>query len=870
MRFLRSFRRQPFGALTFLLCSTASISTAYAADLPQGGTLASGSSGQVKISVAPNQQSMTITQTGPVAALNWRSFSIGANNLVDVRQSKPTDLLINRVLGNEASLINGTLMAKGNIFLINPNGITIGASGKVSTGGFLASTLDISGSAGTYSFSGFGAEAVDVDGRITGTGATGFIVLLGGHVTLGKTASLNAAHIALGAGESANLTLPTATKDMTFRENPTFRDPNAGAIPATGGAISIAGTVVSKNGSLIIDAGGTQSQISVEGTISVSNSKVSISLENPIADLRVGNATGARRGAINFAPNQPNTSLKINGVTYKLIWTIDELRNISNDMNGYYALAQNIDFQDAPAFIDTVIPASNSWTVFRGGLNGLGHKLSNIRISASAYGNAIGLFGKIAGSSYTNSPRAFVNNLGLSNIQIAPSADTWRAAYVGGIAGLATNFVASNNWVTGTIQTHANGQNWATIGGLVGSAGAGENQFLGNYFSGKIIGQPLAESRATVGGIVGEASSVILRDNKVARSTLSGGLRLGGISGYVMGFESSGNSFDGSITSWNTTPDKNIHYYAAMVGGLYGGADGGIISGDIAQGNIDARGPTTAVGGLVGDFFWGGPSESGNLQVAISNSQFLRGTIRGGSNGYVGGIVGRIKGYLITESFPDFEAMRNVSANANIYAGANAYAGGIAGYTDLAPISGPIEPGDVMRYSLLSSTGSITVGAGSSVGGIFGRFRDWAQGMMSSMDIRTNGVANNVGGIAGINDGTITDTIFVGRLNLARARYKGSLVGLMTSAEASYLGVSVYDLAIGIPAVGAAPQDPEVSDGGVGPISDQDLPEVGALTIEQMKYRFNLLNFLSRPEDSGDFTYFTMVDGQLPTLKTAQ
>lgn len=869
MRFLRSFRRRPFGALTFLLCSTASVSTAYAANLPQGGTLSSGSPGQVKISVAPNQQSMTITQTGSVAALDWRSFSIEANNLVDIRQSKPTDLLINRVTGTEASLINGTLMAKGNVFLINPNGITIGASGKISTGGFLASTLNMSDSGGAYSFTGSHAATVDVAGRITATGATGYIVLVGGQVTIGKTASLNAVNIALGAGESASLTLPTAAKEMTFKENPTLREPNGGTISAAGGTISIAGTVVSKNGSLILDAGGTQSQISVDGTISVSNSKVSISLENPIADLRVGNATGARRGAINFAPNQPNTSLKINDVTYKLIWTIDELRNIATDMQGYYALAQNIDFRDAPAFTNTVIPFSTRNANFLGGLNGLGHSLSNIRISVTPDAYTVGLFGKF-GVNNDKYPYAFATNLGLTNIQITPSSDTWSVRYLGAISGLASHAVFSNNWVTGTIQSPLNSRNQADIGGLVGYATGGATQFLGNYFSGRITGPSLASSDASVGGIAGTSIDAIFGNNMVSRATLSGGRNLGGISGYAVGIESFGNRFDGTITSWNSDVDGSLEN-AATVGGLYGIAAEAFLSGDTAQGTLDARGAYATVGGLVGRYYWStDPIKLAQVRVGIANSQFLRGTIRGGANSSVGGIAGVSGGYWIGEALTDFEVMRNVSAAANISAGANSYVGGIAGYTDILEDEVPIQPGDIVQYSLLSSSGSITAGKGSTIGGMFGRFRGVAQGIMSSMDIRTNGVASSVGGIAGLNRGMINDAVFLGRLNLARATYKGALVGLMADDPEAYLGQSLYDLAIGGTAVGAAPLDPGSNNGVVVPISDDELNGVAGLSLDQMREKSNLLNYLTMLEDTDELAYFNMVEGQLPTLKTAQ
>ncbi|MFM7027521.1 MAG: filamentous hemagglutinin N-terminal domain-containing protein [Chakrabartia sp.] len=868
MRKLSSFSRTPLRATSLLLCSTAFISGAYAANLPQGGQLASGSTGQAAISISPDQRTMTITQKGPVAALDWTSFSIGANNLVDIRQTKATDLLINRVTGSEASLINGTLKAQGNVFLINPNGISIGTSGKVTAKGFLASTLNMTSSDGSYSFAKQGAQALAVDGKITTTGTAGYIVLMGGQVTLGKNASLNAVNIALGAGESASLTLPSATADLAFREIPTLPSTNPAPPLAAGGSISIAGTVVSSNGSLILDAGGIQSKISIDGTVSVSNSDVTISLDDPLANLRIGNATGTRRGTLNFAPNQPNSTLNINGIFYNLIWTAEDLRNISKDMKGYYALAQNIDFKGAPAFTNTVIPFSTRNADFLGGLNGLGHSLSNIRISVTPDAYTVGLFGKF-GVNNDKYPYAFATNLGLTNIQITPSSDTWSVRYLGAISGLASHAVFSNNWVTGTIQSPINSRNQADIGGLVGYATGGTTQFLGNYFAGRITGPSLASSSASVGGIAGVSIDAVFRNNKVTQTTLSGGRNLGGISGYAIGIESSGNSFDGNITSWNSDLDGSLEN-AATVGGLYGTVAEGFLSGDSAQGTLDARGTYATVGGLVGRYYWStDPVKIGQVRVGIANSQFLRGTIRGGAYSSVGGIAGVSGGYWIGDALADFEVMRHVSAAANISAGANSYAGGIAGYTDILEDEVPVEPGDIVQYSLLSSSGSITAGKGSMIGGMFGRFRGAAQGMMSTTDIRTSGIAKNVGGIAGLNDGIITDALFLGRLNLARATYKGALVGLMTNDYGAFLGQSLFDLAIGGTAVGAAPLDPESTDGALGPINDDALTAVAGLSLDQMKERANLLNYLTTVEDTGEMAYFNMVEGQLPTLKTA-
>ncbi|NLT72033.1 MAG: filamentous hemagglutinin N-terminal domain-containing protein, partial [Verrucomicrobiaceae bacterium] len=78
------------------------------------------------------------------AILHWQDFSIAAGETTRFVQPSATSAALNRVLGGNPSAIYGTLSSNGQIFLINPNGILVGPSGVVDTGGFLASTLDIS------------------------------------------------------------------------------------------------------------------------------------------------------------------------------------------------------------------------------------------------------------------------------------------------------------------------------------------------------------------------------------------------------------------------------------------------------------------------------------------------------------------------------------------------------------------------------------------------------------------------------------------------------------------------------------------------------------------------------------------------------
>src|SRR3546814_5021636 len=86
---------------------------------------------------------MTITQASDRAIVNWQSFSIGDGNRVDIRQPDARSVLLNRVTGDTTSTIAGSLNANGQVFLINPNGIQITATGTVRAAGFVASTLDI-------------------------------------------------------------------------------------------------------------------------------------------------------------------------------------------------------------------------------------------------------------------------------------------------------------------------------------------------------------------------------------------------------------------------------------------------------------------------------------------------------------------------------------------------------------------------------------------------------------------------------------------------------------------------------------------------------------------------------------------------------
>ncbi len=87
---------------------------------------------------------MNLQQGSDRAIVNWNSFNIGPAESVNISQPNANSAMLNRVTGGVSSSIAGSLTANGRVFLVNPSGVVFSAGSRVSTGGLVASTLDIS------------------------------------------------------------------------------------------------------------------------------------------------------------------------------------------------------------------------------------------------------------------------------------------------------------------------------------------------------------------------------------------------------------------------------------------------------------------------------------------------------------------------------------------------------------------------------------------------------------------------------------------------------------------------------------------------------------------------------------------------------
>jgi len=139
---IAQLKRKPIPlACTMIAALCATMSAAHAGALPQGGQFVAGTG-----SIATSGSALTVTQNTARGVIDWNSFSIGNGNQVQFNNGSGATL--NRVTGGNASSILGSLSATGSLYIINPQGVVIGSTGVVTTGGrFVASTLDIDNTA---------------------------------------------------------------------------------------------------------------------------------------------------------------------------------------------------------------------------------------------------------------------------------------------------------------------------------------------------------------------------------------------------------------------------------------------------------------------------------------------------------------------------------------------------------------------------------------------------------------------------------------------------------------------------------------------------------------------------------------------------
>lgn len=188
---------------TLLFSHLSFIPYAYAG--PTGGTIVGG--------VGDIQQSgltTTINQNSSSLAINWNTFNVNKNEIVNYIQPNSSSIALNRILGNNGSQIQGQINANGQVILVNPNGIFFSETSSINVGGLIASGLDIDPvdfMNGNYVFNALdGTSGTVVNSGILNAATGGSITLLGKQVNNTGLISANLGAVNMAAGNQAVVT----------------------------------------------------------------------------------------------------------------------------------------------------------------------------------------------------------------------------------------------------------------------------------------------------------------------------------------------------------------------------------------------------------------------------------------------------------------------------------------------------------------------------------------------------------------------------------------------------------------------------------------------------------------------------------------
>ncbi|MBL8381888.1 MAG: filamentous hemagglutinin N-terminal domain-containing protein, partial [Burkholderiales bacterium] len=233
---MQSIKAWRVGALAFAVSLAYNPAAVAAQPLPVGPQVVSGA-----VQIGTVGKAMTVTNS-PNAIINWESFSIGAGHAVRFAQESAASMVLNRVVGGQISEIMGRLTSNGQVFLINPAGILVGAGAVIDTASFFASTLqmlDRDFLAGKLRFEGdAGAGKITNHGWIR-TGFGGHAVLVAPKIENGGIIEAPGGQILLAAGQKITLS-SLDLGGLSFEvQAPTDSALNLGQLIADGGVVKV-------------------------------------------------------------------------------------------------------------------------------------------------------------------------------------------------------------------------------------------------------------------------------------------------------------------------------------------------------------------------------------------------------------------------------------------------------------------------------------------------------------------------------------------------------------------------------------------------------------------------------------------------------
>ena len=406
---------------------------------------------------------------------------------------------------------------------------------------------------------------------------------------------------------------------------------------------------------------------------------------------------------------------------YMWVENVEQLQNITTNLNGNYALKNDID-ADGVTFTPIKKVDGSNISGLAGRFDGLGNSIKNLIVQKSS-DNYVGLFGVLENSGK-------VSNVILSNGRIIGNY------YVGGIVGyndggMITNVINGADVTGGFCVGGVNGYNGSGIikgvtnkgkisvslqcaGGIVGS-----NAGKGSVTDAKNYGEVTYTNGAwCIGGIIGKNTSTATVSNVYNSGDIMGTIHVGGIIGWnneqvkitdayntknVKGTENNNATGTGGIIGYTDAHIEisNVHNTGDVEGfqnvggivGWYKSASDAQLKNSYNKGHITG---TQSVGGLIGlagGAAIGGGGANGMLNI---DTAYNTGQVEG--NYSVGGIAGVSMGQISN------------AYNTGAVSGISSI-GGIAGYAQGITIN------NVYNTALVQASGADTT---DGCGGIIG------------------------------------------------------------------------------------------------------------------------------------------------------
>ncbi len=220
----------------------------------------------------PDAATLIVNQNTDRAVINWNSFSIANGELTKFVQPSSSSAVLNRVVTANPSAIYGTLQANGNVYLINPGGVLVGAGGVVNTASFVASTHDISTEefmrGGQLNFKGNSDASVVNQGNITAREGDVFLIakevknegqLMAKDGTVGMVSGTEVSLQAVGQGNFK-------VRLMAAETDPTSPRTSQGEGGASKGSAEIVNEGVIQAANAVLEAKGSYLPMAIKNT----------------------------------------------------------------------------------------------------------------------------------------------------------------------------------------------------------------------------------------------------------------------------------------------------------------------------------------------------------------------------------------------------------------------------------------------------------------------------------------------------------------------------------------------------------------------------------------------------------------------------